>query len=57
LVGVHLAPKELVMRLKYDNEVMLRKAEGLRRLSQAYSDALKNGTTRKVVSIPKKKAA
>ncbi len=45
------------MRLKYDNEVMLRKAEGLRRLSQAYSDALKNGTTRKVVSIPKKKAA
>lgn len=45
------------MHSKYDNEVMQRKEEGLRRLSQAYSDALKNGTARKVVSIPKNKTA
>ena len=41
------------MRSSSDNEVMKRKAEGMRRLSQAYTAALKSGTIQKVVSRAK----
>jgi len=41
------------MRLKNVNEVSQRKSEALKKLSKAYSSALKSGTVRKVVSSAK----
>jgi hypothetical protein len=49
---VHLAPKEKIMLLKNSSritsETAQRKADGIRRLSQAYAVAKTTGTIRKV---------
>jgi len=41
------------MPLNQNKTAAQRKAEGLRRLTQAYSKAVKEGTVRKVVTLPK----
>ncbi|HGS5457586.1 TPA: hypothetical protein ACN32Y_004782 [Vibrio parahaemolyticus] len=41
------------MRSKNSKTTAQRKADGLRKLSQAYSEAIKTGTVRKVMSVAK----
>ncbi len=43
------------MLLKNDQTIAQRKADNLRRLSDAYTDALKKNTVRKVVTLGKHK--
>nr|VVV03793.1 hypothetical protein AW0309160_01176 [Aliivibrio wodanis] len=52
-IGVVLGQKESTMRSKNSKTTAQRKAEGLRKLSQAYSDAIKAGTVRKVLTVAK----